>query len=466
MARHSSEPKPTTRLTPPAETAGARRPVNAAVASHEAHVRVQVELDELVGDRALREDPDLRNVHCWMRSVPHDGPMAAVRLSRTLEVAWFVHRWLYRLSGGRIGRRINGFEVLLLTTRGRRSGELRRVALQSLEHGEGWAVIASYAGEDRHPSWWLNLRAEPMARRAGQEPARARSGPRGIRRGTPAAVGAVRGDRRRVRGVHAAHDPNPAGRGARAHRLRAQPGEATSEAEGDLAGDGSARSNAASRRSEPGLGTHRLELCPRLADPPAQLRLVGEQVRRVDDDHGGFESLLEREQDGARLAEECEGVGGPALESGDGPSAASRSVRNISPLCVASAIRSAVSVTRSRSRAQMATVSARPSATSGFCRCSSHAAVVRRKAVIEVTGVLGAVGVRHVQDEQALRIGAVADELGDVGLQLIGVEAARALEHTEQDSQSASIGPHRRGIECLVQDGDVLVQVCARRRGT
>ena len=89
--------------------------------------------------------------------------MAAVRLSRTLEVAWFVHRWLYRLSGGRIGRRINGFEVLLLTTRGRRSGELRRVALQSLEHGEGWAVIASYAGEDRHPSWWLNLQAEPMA---------------------------------------------------------------------------------------------------------------------------------------------------------------------------------------------------------------------------------------------------------------------------------------------------------------
>ena len=89
--------------------------------------------------------------------------MAAVRLSQALEVSWFVHRWLYRLSGGRIGRRINGFEVLLLATRGRRSGEPRRVALQSLEHGEGWAVIASYAGEDRHPAWWLNLEAEPMA---------------------------------------------------------------------------------------------------------------------------------------------------------------------------------------------------------------------------------------------------------------------------------------------------------------
>ena len=89
--------------------------------------------------------------------------MAAVRLSPVLKAAWLVHRWLYRLSGGRIGRRVNGFEVLLLTTRGRRSGEPRRVALQSLEHGEGWAVIASYAGEDRHPSWWLNLEAEQMA---------------------------------------------------------------------------------------------------------------------------------------------------------------------------------------------------------------------------------------------------------------------------------------------------------------
>ncbi len=89
--------------------------------------------------------------------------MAAVRLSPTLKAVWFVHRWLYRLSGGRIGTRSNGFEVLLLTTRGRTSGEPRRVALQSLEHGDGWAVIASFAGEDKHPNWWRNLQAEPMA---------------------------------------------------------------------------------------------------------------------------------------------------------------------------------------------------------------------------------------------------------------------------------------------------------------
>jgi deazaflavin-dependent oxidoreductase (nitroreductase family) len=89
--------------------------------------------------------------------------VAAVRFSPALRLGWFVHRTLYRLSGGLIGTRMNGFEVLVLTTRGRRSGELRHAALQSLDHGDGWAVIASHAGEDRHPAWWLNLMADPRA---------------------------------------------------------------------------------------------------------------------------------------------------------------------------------------------------------------------------------------------------------------------------------------------------------------
>ena len=76
---------------------------------------------------------------------------------------WWLHRQLYRLSGGRIGTRANGFEILMLTTTGRKSGQTRRATLQSLDHGTGWAVIGSRAGDDRHPDWWLNLQAEPMA---------------------------------------------------------------------------------------------------------------------------------------------------------------------------------------------------------------------------------------------------------------------------------------------------------------
>jgi deazaflavin-dependent oxidoreductase (nitroreductase family) len=67
------------------------------------------------------------------------------------------------LTGGRIGRRLAGFDVLLLTTVGRHSGRPRVVALTWLPHGEAWVVAASYAGSDEQPAWWLNLQAQPDA---------------------------------------------------------------------------------------------------------------------------------------------------------------------------------------------------------------------------------------------------------------------------------------------------------------
>ena len=51
----------------------------------------------------------------------------------------------------------------MLTTRGRRSGDERTVALQYMAVGPACVVVASYIGEDRHPAWWLNLQAEPAA---------------------------------------------------------------------------------------------------------------------------------------------------------------------------------------------------------------------------------------------------------------------------------------------------------------
>jgi deazaflavin-dependent oxidoreductase (nitroreductase family) len=74
-----------------------------------------------------------------------------------------LHRFLYVLSGGRIGSRIWGLDILLLTTTGRRSGRARTVPLCSLRDGENFVVIASYGGLDRSPSWWLNLQSEPRA---------------------------------------------------------------------------------------------------------------------------------------------------------------------------------------------------------------------------------------------------------------------------------------------------------------
>jgi deazaflavin-dependent oxidoreductase (nitroreductase family) len=68
-----------------------------------------------------------------------------------------VHRAIYRWSGGRLGSRLVGNDMLLLTTRGRRTGKAHTVPLLWLHDGETIAVIASYGGRDYHPAWYLNL---------------------------------------------------------------------------------------------------------------------------------------------------------------------------------------------------------------------------------------------------------------------------------------------------------------------
>jgi deazaflavin-dependent oxidoreductase (nitroreductase family) len=54
-----------------------------------------------------------------------------------------------------------GMNDLLLTTRGRRSGKLRRTALVYARDGGHYVLAASNAGADRHPAWFLNLVADP-----------------------------------------------------------------------------------------------------------------------------------------------------------------------------------------------------------------------------------------------------------------------------------------------------------------
>lgn len=74
-----------------------------------------------------------------------------------------LHRGLYRASGGRLGARLAGIDMLLLTTRGRNSGQPRTVPLACFEDGDDRVVVASNNGQDSDPGWWLNLLAEPRA---------------------------------------------------------------------------------------------------------------------------------------------------------------------------------------------------------------------------------------------------------------------------------------------------------------
>jgi deazaflavin-dependent oxidoreductase (nitroreductase family) len=86
--------------------------------------------------------------------------MPAVRVGTPLRVFWKIHRTFLRLSGGRFGR-TGTLPALLLTTRGRKSGESRDVTLNFMPHGGSFVVVASYGGEDRNPAWWENLKANP-----------------------------------------------------------------------------------------------------------------------------------------------------------------------------------------------------------------------------------------------------------------------------------------------------------------
>ena len=72
-----------------------------------------------------------------------------------------LHQLVYRLSRGFVGRHVGGHRALLLTTRGRRTGRARTVALIYARRGEDRIVVASNGGSDRHPGWYWNITEEP-----------------------------------------------------------------------------------------------------------------------------------------------------------------------------------------------------------------------------------------------------------------------------------------------------------------
>ncbi|MEU5786850.1 nitroreductase family deazaflavin-dependent oxidoreductase [Micromonospora purpureochromogenes] len=70
----------------------------------------------------------------------------------------------YVETGGEQGHEWRpGVFTLLLTTRGRRSGKLRRTALIYGRDGDDYLVVASQGGAPQHPAWYLNLLADPEA---------------------------------------------------------------------------------------------------------------------------------------------------------------------------------------------------------------------------------------------------------------------------------------------------------------
>ena len=81
---------------------------------------------------------------------------------------------MQKLSGGRFGWDVANMPVLELTTTGRKSGRPRTVLLTSpLRDGDAIVVVASRGGDDHHPAWLVNLRANPDVEVAiGRQPRR------------------------------------------------------------------------------------------------------------------------------------------------------------------------------------------------------------------------------------------------------------------------------------------------------
>jgi deazaflavin-dependent oxidoreductase (nitroreductase family) len=73
------------------------------------------------------------------------------------------HVRVYRETGGEQGYEWRGTTILLLTTKGRVSGEERTTPLIFRDDGDRWVVVASKGGAPEHPDWYKNLEANPEA---------------------------------------------------------------------------------------------------------------------------------------------------------------------------------------------------------------------------------------------------------------------------------------------------------------
>jgi deazaflavin-dependent oxidoreductase (nitroreductase family) len=79
----------------------------------------------------------------------------------------YADRAVFRMTHGRhtLSSWLSGLEIIMLTTKGAKSGQLRTVPLASIPHPNGVdvAVIASNWGNKRPPAWYFNLRTNPQA---------------------------------------------------------------------------------------------------------------------------------------------------------------------------------------------------------------------------------------------------------------------------------------------------------------
>jgi deazaflavin-dependent oxidoreductase (nitroreductase family) len=97
-----------------------------------------------------------------------EAPASSPRLPPRFVVvgAWFLHRAIHRLTGGRRGlwrAEPNRWGAMRITTVGRRTGKERTAILGYYEDGPNLVTMAMNGWSEGEPAWWLNLQARPDA---------------------------------------------------------------------------------------------------------------------------------------------------------------------------------------------------------------------------------------------------------------------------------------------------------------
>ena len=99
-----------------------------------------------------------------MPAMTANPPRALNSPQTQLIIKWMsrAQTWLYKRTNGKLaGKFLKGAPVALVTTIGRKSGELRVVPLLYLREGDRVVLVASQGGSAKHPLWYLNLKANP-----------------------------------------------------------------------------------------------------------------------------------------------------------------------------------------------------------------------------------------------------------------------------------------------------------------
>ena len=81
-----------------------------------------------------------------------------------MRLQWRMHKMLWNLSGGRLGRKAAGMPVLELITIGHKSGQERQILISYLGADDAPIIVGTNAGRDVDPAWARNIRANPQAR--------------------------------------------------------------------------------------------------------------------------------------------------------------------------------------------------------------------------------------------------------------------------------------------------------------